>query len=29
MKVKEVEKFEGFVAGQVGFVKRKLCGVCT
>ena len=29
MKVKEVEKFEGLVAGEDGFVKRKLCGSFT
>jgi hypothetical protein len=26
MKVKEVERFEGLVAGEGGFVNRKLCG---
>ena len=26
MKVKEVERFEGLVAGEVGFVKQKLYG---
>ena len=29
MKVKEVERFEGLVAGEVGFVKRKLYGSFT
>ena len=29
MKVKEVERFEGLVAGEDGFVKRKLCGSFT
>ncbi len=29
MKVKEVERFEGLVVGEGGFVKRKLCGVRT
>jgi hypothetical protein len=29
MKVKEVERFEGLVAGEGGFVKRKLCGART
>ena len=29
MKVKEVERFEGLVEGEGGFVKRKLCGAFT
>ena len=29
MKVKEVERFEGLVAGEDGFVKQKLCGAHT
>jgi hypothetical protein len=29
MKVREVERFEGLVAGEDGFVKRKLCGTFT
>ena len=27
--MKEVERFERLVAGEVGFVKRKLCGSFT
>jgi hypothetical protein len=29
MKVKEVERFEGLVPGEGGFVKQKLYGVRT
>jgi hypothetical protein len=29
MKVKEVERFEGLVTGEDGFVERKLYGVHT
>ena len=29
MKVKEVERFEGLVVGEDGFVERKLCGART
>jgi hypothetical protein len=29
MQVKEVERFEGLVAGEGGFVERKLCGART
>ena len=29
MKVREVERFGGLVAGEDGFVKRKLCGAFT